>query len=121
MPNHNARQCRERHNNYLKPSLRHDPWTAEEDRLLVEKAEVCGSKWNTIATFFTNRSGNSLRNRWHMIQRYQNRCRANPQKRSATRTEPFSLTPATRSASSEGSKYARRKADDDRARRRESL
>jgi hypothetical protein len=65
----NPRQCRERYQNYLAPSLRADPWTAQEDALLLEKCAQYGTKWNKIAEFFTDRSDNSLRNRWLMLER----------------------------------------------------
>jgi hypothetical protein len=59
----NARQCRERYQNYLAPTLRSDPWSPAEDALLLEKYAEFGSRWNPIADFFTDRSANSLRNR----------------------------------------------------------
>ena len=69
MGTRNPRQCRERWSNYVNPNLRTDPWTEEEDALLEEKFKEFGGKWNKIAKFFTNRSDNSLRNRWMMIVR----------------------------------------------------
>jgi hypothetical protein len=73
----NPRQCRERYQNYLSPTLRADPWTSEEDALLVEKCAQYGTKWNKISEFFTNRSDNSLRNRWQMLERRDTRQRRN--------------------------------------------
>jgi hypothetical protein len=73
MGNRNSRQCRERYNNYLDPSLRHDSWTNEEDLLLIEKVTEYGLKWNTIAKFFEDRSDIALRNRWQLIYRRVNR------------------------------------------------
>ncbi|KAH0791403.1 Myb-like DNA-binding domain containing protein [Histomonas meleagridis] len=69
MDSRNPRQCRERWKNYLNPELRRDPWTPEEDRLLCQKHDELGAKWNKIARFFNNRSDNSLRNRWMLISR----------------------------------------------------
>jgi len=71
MKNRNARQCRERWNNYLDPNLHLGDWTEEEDRLLLEKHQEIGSHWNAISRFFEGRSGNSIRNRFLMIQRHQ--------------------------------------------------
>ncbi|KAH0793122.1 Myb-like DNA-binding domain containing protein [Histomonas meleagridis] len=69
METRNPRQCRERWKNYLNPELRKDPWTPEEDKLLCQKHDELGAKWNKIARFFNNRSDNSLRNRWMLISR----------------------------------------------------
>lgn len=69
MGNRNHRQCRERWKNYINPALRNDPWTLEEDQLLVDKYAEYGSKWNKISKFFVNRSDNNIRNRWQMLLR----------------------------------------------------
>jgi hypothetical protein len=69
MGTRNHRQCRERWKNYLNPTLRNDPWTLDEDQILVEKYALFGPKWNKLATFFANRSDNSVRNRWQLILR----------------------------------------------------
>ena len=69
MGTRNHRQCRERWKNYINPALRNDPWTFEEDQLLVDKYAEFGSRWNRIAKFFTNRSDNSIRNRWQLMLR----------------------------------------------------
>ena len=66
----NARQCRERWNNYLNPSLRNDPWTEEEDRLLIDLHAEYGTHWNKISKMFCNRSDNSIRNRWQLLMRH---------------------------------------------------
>jgi hypothetical protein len=65
----NARQCRERYNNYLNPELRKDDWTPAEDEILERKYSQLGPKWNTIGKFFLNRSDNALRNRWMVLDR----------------------------------------------------
>jgi hypothetical protein len=69
MGTRNHRQCRERWKNYLNPNLRTEPWSLEEDQLLVTKYAEYGPKWNKISRFFTNRSDNSIRNRWQLMLR----------------------------------------------------
>lgn len=71
MVNRNPRQCRERWHNYLDPSLQRGGWTPEEDKLLIEKKKEMGPHWNAIARFFSGRSGNSIRNRWLLILRHE--------------------------------------------------
>lgn len=63
MINKNPRQCRERWNNYLKPELSLEPWSHEEDVLLVEKYREYGNRWSKISKSFHNRSDNAVRNR----------------------------------------------------------
>ena len=69
MVTRNHRQCRERWKNYLDPVLRNDPWTLEEDQLLVQKFSEFGPRWNKISRFFANRSDNNIRNRWQLMLR----------------------------------------------------
>ena len=61
----NARQCKERYNVYLKREYRTDPWTHEEDDLLVDLYGKIGPKWIEISQFFNGRHSNSCKNRWH--------------------------------------------------------
>lgn len=69
MKTRNARQCRERWNNYLDPKLRNEPWTWDEDRILLEKHQIYGTKYGKIAQYFFNRSDNSIRNRIQQLTR----------------------------------------------------
>ena len=60
-----ARQCRDRYNNYLKPTVINEKWTLEEDTKLCQKVEKYGQKWATISQFFNGRTSNNIKNRWH--------------------------------------------------------
>jgi hypothetical protein len=60
-----ARQCRERWVNYLNPKIRNEPWTEEEDRLLVEKINELGHCWASIGHHFNGRSESDVKNRWY--------------------------------------------------------
>lgn len=71
IPGRNPRQCRERWNNYVNPSLITSPWTAKEDEFLLEKYQELGPHWHTIASYFTSRSTNSIKNRFIILQRRQ--------------------------------------------------
>lgn len=64
IPGRNARQCRERWNNYANPQISTKPWTKEEDELLELKYTEHGPKWHMIAAFFANRPVNAIKNRW---------------------------------------------------------
>ena len=52
MPNRTTRQCREHWNYYLNPNINKDPWTSEEEALLLEKQGEFGNKWSQISKFF---------------------------------------------------------------------
>lgn len=65
----NARQCKDRWDNYLSPKINKEPWTEEEDELLIKKQLEIGSKWVQIAKFFKGRTDASVKNRWQMLDR----------------------------------------------------
>lgn len=68
MQGRTARQCRERYNNYLNPSLRHGEWSKEEDELLFKLYGRYGANWNVISQRFQNRSRISIRNRYALVR-----------------------------------------------------
>ena len=65
MPGRKGRQCRDRYMNYLSPNVKLDEWTADEDRLLIEKVKKYGTRWSSISKFFNGRTGSALKNRWN--------------------------------------------------------
>ncbi|OHS94659.1 Myb-like DNA-binding domain containing protein [Tritrichomonas foetus] len=65
MPLRNARQCKERFLSYLSPNINLNPWTAEEDALLIKMFKEYGPKWVKISKSFDGRSDNNLKNRWY--------------------------------------------------------
>jgi hypothetical protein len=69
VPGKNERQCKERWFNYLSPSLCTDPWTPEEDSLLLEKHSEMGSTWVKIAQFFPHRTDAMVKNRFGRLER----------------------------------------------------
>ncbi|OHT01674.1 Myb-like DNA-binding domain containing protein [Tritrichomonas foetus] len=62
MGNRSPRQCRERYNNYLSPEINHEPWTSEEDELLLKKFQEYGPQWAFMTKFFNSRSCVDLKN-----------------------------------------------------------
>ena len=73
MGDRNGRQCRERWNNYINPNLRNDAWTPDEVKLLIQKYEEFGPRWNRIAKAFNNRSTNNVKNKWLTMKRREER------------------------------------------------
>lgn len=72
MPDRSARQCRDRYRNYLLDYLCQDPWTCEEDQLIMSKFSKIGAHWVQIAKVLGRRSGNDVKNRWykHLSKKY---------------------------------------------------
>lgn len=64
MPPRTARQCRERWTNYVNPVLSREPWTQEEDLLLIQKHAEVGNRWKIIEKYFPGRSKNNIKQRW---------------------------------------------------------
>ncbi|KAK6123496.1 hypothetical protein DH2020_042760 [Rehmannia glutinosa] len=44
-----GKQCRERWHNHLRPDIKKDLWTEDEDRILIEAHAEVGNKWAEIA------------------------------------------------------------------------
>jgi hypothetical protein len=70
LPGRNTRQCRERWNHYLAPSVVTTPFTPEEDALLCAKYKIYGPKWKEIAPFFKGRTYITVKNRWLFLDRH---------------------------------------------------
>ena len=67
MGNRTSRQCRERYNNYLSPDLNHNPWTPEEDALLLQKYKELGPQWAFMTQFFNRRACVDIKNHYAKI------------------------------------------------------
>lgn len=50
-----GKQCRERWYNHLDPEIKKDPWTDEEDRLVIELHAKLGNRWAEIAKHLDGR------------------------------------------------------------------
>lgn len=72
MPYRSSRQCRERYEGYLSPSIKKEKFSEEEDLIILEKLSEYGTKWTKIATFLKGRSGNQVKNRYNTYLKYHN-------------------------------------------------
>ncbi|XP_058084126.1 transcription factor MYB98-like [Magnolia sinica] len=66
-----GKQCRERWQNHLRPNIKKENWTEEEDVILIEAHQVIGNKWAEIAKRLPRRTENSIKNHWNATKRRQ--------------------------------------------------
>ena len=68
-----GKQCRERWLNHLRPNIKKDEWTAEEERILAEGHSKLGTKWSSLAKLLPGRTENSIKNHWNATLRCKGR------------------------------------------------
>ena len=72
MGNRNARQCHDRWKYYLSPKVNNEPFTKEEDELLIKLVSKYGGMWVQISKKFKNRSDIQMKNRWNILKKQFN-------------------------------------------------
>ncbi|KAI5082341.1 hypothetical protein GOP47_0002084 [Adiantum capillus-veneris] len=73
LEHHSPKSCRLCWVNYLRPGLKHGPFSSQELRLLVCLQAHFGNRWSQIAAYIPGRSDNDVKNAWHLCNRRRQR------------------------------------------------
>ena len=68
LPHRTRKQCRQRWHYCLKPGIKKGPFSAEEDKTLMEAYGNLGEKWTEISKRLPGRTAEAVRKRWESIE-----------------------------------------------------
>ncbi|CAD8118805.1 unnamed protein product [Paramecium sonneborni] len=69
LPEKTSKQIRERYINKLNPQIKFEPFTEEEDQIIINAYREIGSKWSKIQDLLIGRPENMIKNRFYSYLR----------------------------------------------------
>ena len=69
MENRTPKQCRDRWELYLNPSVDRSKWADEDEKLLISLQEQYGKKWSFFTQYFPKRTPDNIKNKWNNLNR----------------------------------------------------
>jgi len=97
IPNRNGKQVRDRYLSVLVSDIKKDPWTEEEDRVILEMFDKLGAQWREISDHLEGRAEIQVKNRYYSFLKKQegkHKVKENSVEDVTTEASPESFDPA---------------------------
>ena len=65
LPGRTPKQIKDRYINYLRDGLKKEPWTKQEEQIILSMYQAIGPRWSRMMCNLPGRSGNDIKNRWY--------------------------------------------------------